>query len=160
MLIKENLFYFLKTGCLKHIHYNINRNQLTQLIGESTSVHFSSPNDKNPTIYKYGRIEFYFEHKGKEAKLNGIIYQAISNPAEHGLLQCNYKNWSKNLDIEKAKEQLIKNNIQFKEIADKFNHDTKYLLTEGNVNIYFVYDETKKKYLLFKAGNSIKLDKM
>jgi hypothetical protein len=151
MTIKEQLKDFLKTGILKGIPFGITREELTKLLGETDWQHFTTTKDKYPSIYKYGRLEFYFDNKSKDARLDGICFQPISFPAENGLHKCNYNKWNKNTDIEKAKEFLKTNGIEFEEKLDKWDKETKSLLTEGKVNIYFDCQQTPGLFLLHKA---------
>lgn len=155
MAVKEQLKDFLKLGLLENISYGLTRDELTKILGDTDWKHFSSNKDKHPSIYKYGRLEFYFESKNKDARLSGIMFQPIPSPADNGLLKCNYHRWTKNTDIEKAIEFLKTNDIEFEEKPYEWDKETKLLLTEGKVNIFFDCQQTPGQYVLHKAGRFV-----
>ncbi|MEO8147360.1 MAG: hypothetical protein ABI723_06975 [Bacteroidia bacterium] len=155
MIVKEQLKYFFKTGLLKNISYGLTRNELTNILGNTDWKHFSSNRDFFPVIYKYGRLEFYFENKTKAAKLNGVMFQPIPSSAINGNLNCNYHRLTKNTDIKKAIQFLKINNIKFEEKPNEWDNESRLLLTEGNVSIFFDCQKTAGHYLLHKAGKFI-----
>jgi hypothetical protein len=155
MTVTEQLKDFLKTGLLKNISYGQTRDELTNILGDTDWKHFSSNKDKHPSIYKYGRLEFYFDDGNSDARLSGIMFQPISSPADDGSLKCNFNRWSKKTDISTAIQFLKKNKIKFEEIPYEFDKETKVLRTEGKVNIFFDCQQTPGLFVLHKAGRFI-----
>lgn len=152
MTVHEQLKDFFRTGLLKNISYGLTRDKLTNILGETDWKHFSSKKDKYPAIYKYGRIEFYFGNKRKDARLSGIMFQPIPFPADDGKLKCNYHRLSKNTDIVKAIRFLQTNNIEFEEKPYTWDKETRLIITEGGVSIFFDCQHIPGHYLLHKAG--------
>jgi hypothetical protein len=155
MTVEEQLKYFFKTGLLENISFGMSRDELTKLLGDTDWKHFSSNKDKYPSIYKYGRLEFYFESENTDARLSGIMFQPIPSPADNGLLSCNYHRLTKNTDLKRAVDFLNKNNIKFEEEPYKWDNETKLILTEGKVNIFFDCQQKPGHYVLHKAGRFI-----
>jgi hypothetical protein len=157
MLIKEQLKSFLKSGVLQNVDFGISRVELTDLLGETDWKHFSLKKDKYPSIYKYGRLEFYFENGDMDARLNGIMFQPIPSPADNGLLKCSYNRWRSKTDIAEAIKSLKINNIKYEERPYEWDNETKLLFTEGQVNIFFDCQEEPGHYVLHKAGRFVQL---
>jgi hypothetical protein len=157
MIIKEQLKDFFKLGLLDNISYGLTRDELTNILGDTDWKHFSSNKDKFPSMYKYGRLEFYFTSNNKDAGLSGIMFQPIPFPANNCLLKCNYHRLTKNTDIEKAIEFLKTNNIEYEEKPYEWDKNAKLLFTEGKVNIFFDCQETLGYYVLHKAGRFVDL---
>ncbi len=155
MAAKEQLKDFFKLGVLENISYGLTRDDLTKILGDTDWKYFSSNKDKYASMYKYGRLEFYFDSKNEDARLSGILFQPLSSPADNGLLKCNYHRWTNNTDIEKAIEFLKINDIEFEEKPYEWNKETKVLLTEGKVNIFFDCQQTPGHYVLHKAGRFV-----
>ncbi|MGZ5244206.1 MAG: hypothetical protein ACXWDO_08175 [Bacteroidia bacterium] len=153
-MIKEELKYFLKTGNFKNIRFGLNRTELVNLLGNSDWLYFTSDKDKFPAIYKYGRIEFYFENRKKGSTLSGIMFLPIPAPASNGKLYCNYHHWTKRMDIDNAITFLNQNNIRFSEIINP-DPEVREFITEGQVNIFFDCQEIPGKFKLHKAGKFI-----
>ena len=154
-MIEESLKHFFKTGELENINYGLTRAQLTKLLGKTNWEHYSSIRDKYPSIYKFGRLEFYFENQRKDAGLSGIMFQPIPAAASNGFLKCNYHMWTKNTDINKASEFLKANKIKFADKPYKYDNEARLLFTEGKVSIFFDCQQTPGYYLLHKAGRFI-----
>jgi len=150
MIIHEDLKDFLKIGHFKNIQYGLTRNELIGLLGETDWKFLSSDDDINPSIYKYGKIEFYFE-ENSDNKLSGIMFQPIPSPAESGNLKCNYIEWTNETDLEKVTEFLKANGIKFHEKSHP-DKEAKVLLTEGEVEILFDCQETPGQFFLHKLG--------
>jgi hypothetical protein len=157
MTISENLIEFFKTGTLKNISYGLTHTELTNILGITEWTIFDDPNDKYPLIYKFGRLEFYFGNKTIDGKLYGIIFQPIPSPADNGNLKFNYKNWTKNTDLDKASEFLRTNNIKFEEQPYNSDKNVRLLLTEGKVHIFFDRESVSEPFFLHKAGKFIDL---
>lgn len=152
MIVKEELKYFLKTGRFERICFGMTRDELITTLGETDWKFYVSDKDKFPAIYKYGRLEFYFNDNSKNARLVGIMFQPIPSPADHCFLKCNYHRWTKNTEINAAIQFLKVNNINFKEIPYELDEEVKLILTEGNVSVYFDCQETTGHFVLHKAG--------
>jgi ribosomal protein S27AE len=152
--IHEDLAYFFKHGNLRHIPYGIPRNTFIALAGDTSWQHFTSTKDRYPSIYKYGRLEFYFDET-KDATLHGIQFQPLSSPGDKGNLILNYHRWTKQLNIEKAMAFLDDNHIGFEERQDPWNKDVRLLVSEGGVRIFFDDQQEPAHFVLHKAGKYI-----
>jgi hypothetical protein len=158
MKAHEQLKDFLKTGHLKNIDYGVTRDELTMVFGDTDWKHYSSGRDKYPTIYKYGRLEFYFESKSKHAKLSGIMFQPIPAAADKGKLQCTYHGLRRNTEISQLIEFLNANDIQFEEKPCEGDNEAKLLLTEGKVKVFLIVSRHSDTSFSIKLVDSLTVD--
>jgi hypothetical protein len=150
-MIQEQLKYFLDKGALAHIDFGISRSRLTELLGNTNCVYYANDTDKFPSIYKYGRLEFYYMIDDLEEGLSGIVFQPLPRPADKGNLNCNYNSWNEKLDINKAIDYLNRNNIRFQEFPNKRDLDVRVLTTESDVKIAFDCQEIPGQFYLHKV---------
>jgi hypothetical protein len=153
MTLREDLKYFLKTGRLKNVEFGITRSQLIDKCGNTEWLHYTSSKSKYPSIYKFGRFEFYFD-EGSKGKLIGMMFQPIPTPAENGNMLFNYNRLNYNTSINKLKDYLTSLNINFKELDDEFDKELKLIITEGDVTM-FLDCQNSNQYVLHKAGRFI-----
>jgi len=152
MTINEDLKYFLKKGHLKDVSFNLNRAKLIEILGKTDWEHYSFRKDKYPSIYKYDKLEFYFNNQSAEAQINGIMFQPIPTPSEKGFLNCSYNGLTNKTTLNSVIEFLNTNEIKFSRTVDKWNEELIILITEGKVSMYFDNQSDPKKYVLHKAG--------
>jgi hypothetical protein len=156
-MIQERLKYFLDKGILAHIDFGITRLKLTEVLGKTSWLHYTDDSDKFPSIYKYGRLEFYFMTDSPDEGLSGIIFQPLPRPADKGNLSFNYNGWSKKLEINKAIELLNRNKINFNEYPNKHDLEARVLTTESDVKIAFDCQDTSGQFYLNKIVKFIDL---
>ncbi len=157
MIVKEQLKHLFKKGTLDNIHFGISRSRLVEILGNSDWIFYSNEKDNFPSIYKYGRMEFYFMHDDKDEGLSGLVFQPLTRPGSKGNLHLNYYGWNEKLDINKAMDILNKNNIKFQEFPNKRDLDVRVLTTEGNVKIAFDSDDIPGQFYLNKIVKFIDL---
>lgn len=140
---------FIQTGLIQEIQYGLTREELLEKMGpcECTSRRFKK--DKQPSIYKYGIIEFYFGEPFVGG-LQGIIIQPNINPCREGLIKFDY-GW---IDNSLVYSKIIK---QLKNLNVQFNLEEVSITTNNNVSFLF-YEEsqlTQQKLKLCKIGRFI-----
>lgn len=157
MIIKEQLKYFLEKGTLDNIDFGISRSRLIHILGSTDWIFYSNKKDSFPSIYKYSRMEFYFMKDDLDEGLSGMVFQPLTGPASKGNFRLNYYGWNEKLDINKAIDILIKNNIKFQEFPNKLDLSVRVLTTESNVKIAFDSDDIPGKFYLNKILKFIDL---
>lgn len=157
MKLKEQLKYFLEKGTLEHIDFGITRSKLIEILGNTDWVHYSNEQDKFPSIYKYGRMEFYFMNDNKDEGLRGLVFQPLTYPGTFGNFHLNHYGWNEKLDINRAIEILNKNNIKFQETPNIRDLNVRVLTTEANVQIAFDSDDVPGQFYLNKILKFIDL---
>ena len=93
---------FLKTGNFgefNEIHYGMKRKSLIKILGDTEWKHFTSKKSKIPSIFKYGKVEFYFE-EGEDGRLKGIQILPIIQETELMNLKIDYGFIESNLGYE------------------------------------------------------------
>lgn len=131
---------FLKTGHFGkngEIQYGMNRQFFIQLLGESKWT-MKSRKSSHPEIYKYDKVEFYFE-KGEHGRLFGIQIKPSINSAPLLKLRIDYHFIDPNLQFENSIECLKSNAIEFDLINFKYDDENapQRILTSGNVELIF-----------------------
>ena len=92
---------FLRTGNFgkfKEVYFGMTRNKLIEILGDTEWKHFSFKKSVVPSIYKYGKVEFYFE-EGKNGRLNGIQILPTIQEADLLNLDINYDFIKSNLGL-------------------------------------------------------------
>lgn len=134
---------FLRTGNFgefKEIHFGMTRNKLIEILDETEWKHFSFRKSKFPSIYKYGKVEFYFE-EGKEGRLCGIQILPTIQETELMNLKIIYAFVNPKLKYESALKLLDNASIKYQEIQSEFDtDDIKTIETIGGVQIIFSED--------------------
>jgi hypothetical protein len=155
MIIHESIPDFFRFGSLHCIPYGITRAQLVALLGETNWQHFSRDTDKNPSILKYGQLEFYFMSDDSSEGMSGIYFQPLTRSGSNGNLLLDTAGWVKDLSIDKAEILLREAMISYVKHASRNNNDVIILQTEGNVHIFF---DTHLDYpSLHKAAREMEL---
>lgn len=158
MMQKIEIKEFLRTGNVnesKEIRFGITRNKLVEVLGDSQHQYFSSKKLKFPAIYKYGKVEFYFE-TGIKGKLYGI--QILPTIQEEDLININYSLINSNLDYRSALNYLESEFINYKLIKSKFDsEDVVRIETEGKVQLIFLKD-FNEDIIIQKVHKFVKLD--
>lgn len=156
-MIKENLTFFLKNGKFEHINFGIKINELIDIIGNPDFV--LPEKSKNPTLFKYGNVEFYFEDEKEDARLHFIQIDFPVNYSENSKLVFEGYDWTTELTIENAISFLQKNKINFEEKIDSNNLEFwRILQTESGVEIYFTNQRDEEIWELHSFGRSIQLN--
>lgn len=134
---------FLRTGNFgefKEIHYGMKRINLIEILGDTDWKHFSSKKSKIPSIYKYGKVEFYFE-EGEDGRLMGIQILPTIQETELRNLKINYDFIKSSLNYESTLKYLDSESIKYKIVESEFDsQDVRRIETEGNVQLIFSED--------------------
>lgn len=143
-MIKEiELIEFLKTGNIgdgKIIHYGMTRNGLIEALGKTKWIHYRSRNSRYPLIYKYGKIEFYFE-EGEKGRLYGIQVKPTIQEAESKDLKIDYGFIKPELSFETSLNHLESASINYEIIEqDDDREEIQIVETEGKVQLMFSED--------------------
>ena len=160
MIETINTKEFLKTGNFgefREIHFGMKRETLVELLGETEWIHFTSRKSKFPSIYKYHKVEFYFE-EGENGKLNGI--QILPSIQETNLinLKIDYNFIEPNLEFESTLKYLEKESIKYELVNFEFDSDgIPRIITEGNVQLIFTQDSEGTVSIL-KVSKFVKLN--
>jgi len=131
---------FLKTGNFgefREIHFGMTRGEMLGVLGETEWKHFSFKKSKFPSIYKYGKVEFYFDEE-ENGKLYGI--QILPSIQESDLvnLKVNYDILDSVVGYELTLKYLKRNSINYTIINSEFdNEDVVRVETDGGVQIIF-----------------------
>ena len=151
-MIIENTIDFIRTGQLINFPYGIEKRKVITLLGETEE----RIDNKESSMLKYDRTEFYFYHHESGIKyLTGIVIQPIPIPANKGNLKMDYSWLTKKLKFSNAKNQLKLEHIEFNEIIDRDN-DSLVLRTEGKVELLFFRDDN----LICKVGRYIDFEEL
>ena len=139
-----------KFGNSNDINYGMSRNQIVEVLGESTDVFYSFKKSKFPSIYKYGKIEFYFE-EGKEGRLYGIQLKPTIVESPLLNLKVDYGFINEDLKHTNAKKLLELNSIEYTEFSFKYDEvdDPQRIITEGKVIFVFDSDYNIQKVYRF-----------
>lgn len=133
---------FLKTGNFgesKEIHFGMTRDKLIEILGDSEWIHFTGRKSKFPSIYKYGKVEFYFE-EGKDGRLCGIQILPMTKETTSGNLKINY-NFNIYLKYKPTLKQLEKESVDYRIIKSEYDgDDVRRIETAGDVQIIFSED--------------------
>jgi len=81
LIVKENMRYFLKYGKFEHLTYGCSKEELTNLLGDTTNIRYKSPTDRFPAIYVYGRVQFHFK-KYRKATFRGVSFNPNDEPVD------------------------------------------------------------------------------
>jgi len=134
---------FLRTGNFgefKEIHFGIMRDKLIEILGDTEWIHFTSRKSKFPSIYKYGKVEFYFE-EGKEGRLCGIQILPTIREAALVNLKISYDFINTHLKYEPVLKQLEAESINYQLVKFEYDSDdVRRIETEGGVQIIFSED--------------------
>jgi hypothetical protein len=157
MAISEHLVYFLKNGKFQNIEFGITRKELVELIGKPD---FTLPlKSRNPMLYEYDNIEFYFEDESENAKLKTIQVDYPIKYSKEGNITFNGYDWTIELTLNQAEEFLNKHNINFEEKPYPFDFDSwRLLVTEGNTEIHFTNQDDENIWQLHSFGRTFKFD--
>ena len=155
MIHRIELKEFMRTGHFgecKEIHFEMKREKLIQLLGESKWKHFSRKKSKYPSIYKYGKVEFYFE-EGENGRLYGIQIQPMVQEADLLNLKINYEFIDSKSDFNSIIKYLEEVGISYTKLDFEFDSDdVQRLKTEGGVQIIFLKDDFNKSFSLQKIN--------
>ncbi len=151
---KEQLKYFLKTGRLKSVDYQVTRSKLMKNLGKPNWLYYSFDEDKLPSLYKYGRFEFHFIGQQENDTLDVILYNVMADDETSEAFVCDYHHWTNKLSLNEAIIFLRTNDILFEEETYPHDDETKLIVTEGNVHILFDSQSTPGHYYLYKASSS------
>jgi len=135
---------FLKTGNFGEggeIYFGMARTRLLDLLGETDWFSHTSKKSKFPSLYKYGKVEFYFE-EGEEGRLYGIQIKPSMDAAKMHNLKINDDSLPAELKFDEALEVLKSNSIKYELINFEYtaDEDLPRIQTEGNVQ--FIFDES------------------
>lgn len=136
-MIVEDLAHFLKFGALKHFPFGTPKKLILQQLGQTVD----RIENKNTSLLKYGRTEFYFEGtNSKEMTLNGVMIQPVTAPSDSLNLEmdCDWLESEKTLAQTAA--MLDERGIETtKEVAQY--DDSEMLVTTGNVQVLFFEED-------------------
>jgi len=132
---------FLKHGRFgnsKEINFGMNRSMLKNILGETDYIFFTNQNSKYPSIYKYGKVEFYFE-EGIKGRLFGIQIKPTIDEAPLLNLNINYDFVEASLNYEQTLSHLESNSIEYELFDFKYDDtsDPKRIITKGEVQLIF-----------------------
>jgi len=152
---------FLRTGNFgefKEIHFGMKRERLVEIVGETEWKHYSRKKSKFPSIYKYGKVEFYFE-EGENGRLYGIQIQPIIRETELVNFKINYDFIASNLDYESILKFLDLFSIKYKELDFEYDSEgIQRIETEGGVQLIFSKDYFNTSNSLHKISKFITLN--
>lgn len=138
---------FLRTGNFgefNEIHFGMKRENLIELLGDTRWIHFTNRKSKFPSIYKYHKVEFYFE-EGENGRLHGIQISPRIQEADLLNLKIDYNFLSSNLEFQHALNILEKESIKYELVNFEFDtDDIPRIVTEGKVQIIFTEDSEEK----------------
>lgn len=146
-IVNENIEYFLRTGELEHVRFGINRYELKNLLGETDWIY---PEQRNPLIYKYSHLEFHFDSEDNDAKLVGIMYVVVTEPASNGNLSFQTHGWINGITKDQAERMLDTLSISYKSSVYEYDDDAWCIETQGKVSILFAKENSV--YSLEKLG--------
>jgi hypothetical protein len=132
---------FLKYGQFgnsKYIYFGMNRSDLKNILGETDYLFFTDQKSKYPSIYKYGKVEFYFE-EGINGRLFGIQIKPTIDEAPLLNLNINYGFIESSLNFEQTLNHLESNSIEYEQFDFKYDDldDPKRIITKGEVQLIF-----------------------
>ena len=152
---------FLRTGGfggLKELHFGMTKEKFDQILGESEWQDFSNEKSKSPSIYGFGKVEFYFE-EGAEGRLTGIQIQPDLEASKKSNLKINYEFLAAISNYKEALKTLNQFAIKFDELLQDYDgEDVKRIETEGRVQIVFSQDYESSSFLLHKISKFITLN--
>ena len=161
MIEKIDIVEFLKTGNFgefKELHFGMSRSKLTEVLGETEWKVFTRKKSEYASIYKYGKVEFYFEEE-ENGRLCGIQILPISQEAELINLEIDYEFIESNLDYESTMKSLEIASVNYENVESEFDSDeVRRILTEGGVQIIFNEGYFNKPNSLEKISKFITLD--
>ncbi len=147
---------FIKTGNFDQsgkIQFGMCRNTLIEHLGKTKYV-FKSRKSKIPSIYKYGKIEFYFED-GKQGRLYGIQIKPNINEAPALNLRVDYNFLKPDLKFEEAIQILESKSIGYELIIFEFDDDDSPQRILVNSNVQFIFDDNS---IIEKVSKFIELN--
>ena len=157
-MIEITFTHFLQTGTFdptNQIHFGIKRNRLVEILGEPDGDMFHSNRAKFPSLYVYGKMEFYLE-PDKLGRLQGIQYSPTFFANHHEKLKINEGFIIKHLEINNATQYLQNASIKYQLLDLKYDQDTSQIIeTEGKVKMIFYKDEDR--FLLRKISKFVQL---
>jgi len=152
---------FLRTGNFgefKEIHFGMKREKLIELLGDTEWKHFAGKKSKTPSIYKYGKVEFYFE-EGRNGRLHGIQIQLSPSDASLMNLKINYDFIESDLDFDSALRLLDLSSIKYNKLDFEFDGDEIYRIeTEGGIQMIFSDNYFNEPISLLKVSKFITLN--
>ena len=146
-VVNENIEFFLRNGHLINIQVGISRNELTKKLGDTNWIY---PEQQYPLLYKYGCLEFHFDEENDNAKLVGIMYVAVTEPASNGNLMFDAQGWTNGLTTRNIEDRLKNMSVNYTSNIYEYDSDAWCILTEGNVSI--LCSKENEGYLLEKLG--------
>ncbi len=148
---------FLRTGNFgesKAIHFGMTRAKLIEVLGDTDWIHFATRKSKFPAIYKYGKVEFYFE-EGANGRLYGIQISPITQEAPLENLKINYNFANTDLKHDLVLNHLDAESIKYQAVKSEFDSDdVRRIETEGGVQIIFSED-FDQSFSIFKISKFV-----
>lgn len=149
-MINESVYDFLKEGSLRSIPFDVNRQFLKEVLGE-TDWFYTAIDDDLPTVYKYDIVEFHFM-PSNQSRLVGITCNFITAAADNINFKFCCEEWSDQSTPERIERLLVQCNISF--VSRQYAYDDAWeIYTEGEVSILFSKDGGQ--FLLEKIGRFI-----
>lgn len=144
MLVKESILDFLRKGRLENIPFGTELDDLVSLLGPSECTVPISRNDKNLSLVKYDRMEFYFSHKEPQI-LKGV--QVTSSPGcDAFMLKLDYAGIDRNARYKEVIGVLESNNISFRESYSSADLSSQVIVTDTGISFFFSESGLIEKY--------------
>lgn len=151
---------FLRTGNFGksgEVHFGMSRAELVALLGETKWMNYTGGKSRIPSIYKYDKVEFYFE-EGENGGLKGIqILPAIQEAAMNDL-RVDYNCLASCLEFQSAIQYLDKAAIKYTLVNSEWDSDgIPRIVSEGKVQLIFTQDSDGKA-VLQKVSKFVEMD--
>lgn len=157
-MLEISLINFLKTGTFdssNQIHFGMERDKIMEVLGQPDGDMFYSNRSKFPSLYTYGKVEFYLE-PDKSGRLLGIQYSPIFFDKSHEKLVIKEGFINKDLEINNAVLHLEQAAIEHQLLDLKYDQDTSQIIeTEGKIKLIFT--KQGDRFLLLKISKFIQL---
>ncbi|HRI00558.1 MAG TPA: hypothetical protein PK006_05860 [Saprospiraceae bacterium] len=137
---------FLRTGNfgeLREIYFGMKRENLFELLGQTKWMHFTYSKSKLPSIYKYDKVEFYFE-EDENGRLYGIQILPTTHRAELVDLKIDYNFIEPDLEFQSTLKFLDQESIKYELVNSELDYDgMPRIETEGKVQLIFTQDDNE-----------------
>ena len=132
------------------------RNDLFNLIGQTDWFHYTTKKSKFPSLYRYGKVEFYFE-EDENGRLIGIQTSPLYQEADLNGLKVNYGVFESEISYEDCILFFQDISIKYETVQSKYDtDDVRRLNTEGKVHVIFSEDEDN--ITLYKISKFVELE--
>lgn len=131
---------FLRTGELGSIKPGLNRNEVTELLGEPDDVGGTSRKHREPAVWKYGDVELLFDRETRKLSLIVINFWEPNVPSAGAALDLDPWIVKGGLQASDLTVALESEGIRYEEVS-ALNPGTRQFLVSSSITLIFKEDQ-------------------